>query len=110
VTFCLARTTETDQLPWTDPPDALWQRFAGHVPVVKKVSLCRVDLRGDTDATTGGPAIVFRIAPLHWENDAEIVLEGGYHRGGLAASGQTYRVRYQNGRWVVVEARWRWIA
>ena len=110
VTFCVARTTETDELPWGDPPDALLRRFAGHVPAVKKVSQCQVALSGDMDPATGRPAIVFRVAPAQWQSDTEVLVDGGYHRGGLSASGETYRARYQNGRWTVVESIWRWIA
>jgi hypothetical protein len=110
ITFCLARTTPDDDLPWSDPPEALLRRFAGHVPVVKKASLCRLDLRGDTDPATGGPAIIFRVAPPQWQSDTEVLVDGGYHSHGLSASGETYRVRYQAGGWVVVEAIWRWIA
>ena len=110
VTFCVARTTETDELPWTDPPEAVLRRFAGHVPAVKKVSLCRLDLGGDTDPATGRPAIIFRVAPAQWQSDTEVLVDGGYHAHGLSASGETYRVHYENGRWKVVEAIWRWIA
>ena len=110
VTFCLAQEGETGDLPWTDPPAALLFRFTSHAPAVKRVSQCQVDVRGDTDPATGRPAIVFRVGPLDWQSDTEAVLDGGYHRGGLDASGQTYRVRYQDGRWVVVEVIWRWIA
>jgi hypothetical protein len=110
VTFCLAQQDETEGLPWTDPPEALLFRFASHAPAVKKVSQCQLDLRGDTDPATGRPAIIFRVGPPEWLSDTEVVLSGGYHRGGLDASGQTYRVRYQDNRWVVVEVVWRWIA
>jgi hypothetical protein len=110
VTFCLAEQAETDGATWTDPPDTLLRRFAGHAPAVKKVSLCHVDLRGDTDPATGKPAIVFYVGPPDWQKDSEVLVDGGHHRNGLDASGQTYRVQYQNGRWVVVEVTWRWIA
>lgn len=110
VTFCVARTTRTDELPWTDPPEALLRRFAGHVPAVKKVSLCQVNLGGDRDSQTGLPAIVFRVAPAQWQSDTEVLVEGGYHAHGLSASGETYRLRYEGLRWRVVEVIWRWIA
>ena len=110
VTFCLARTTETEELPWTDPPESLLRRFATHSPSVKKVSLCELDLRGDRDPATGRPAIIFRVAPLSWLSDTEVDLNGGYHQNGLSASGQTYQVRYANGRWTVTEVVWRWIS
>ena len=110
VTFCVARTTETDELPWSDPPESLLRRFAGHVPAVKKVSQCQVSVGGDRDPATGRPAIVFRVAPAQWQGDTEVRVDGGYHAHGLSASGETYRVRYQDGRWTVVEAIWRWIS
>jgi hypothetical protein len=110
VTFCLAQQDETEGLPWADPPEALLHRFVSHAPAVKRVSQCRVDLGGDSDPAAGVPAIVFRVGPITWQSDTEVDLEGGYHRNGLDASGQSYRVRYQDGRWVVVEVVWRWIA
>jgi hypothetical protein len=113
LTYCLARTTATERLPWTDPPEALLRRFAGHQPPVKKVSLCRMDLQtlnGVTDAETGSPAVIFRLGPLDWAGDTEVVLDGGHHFNGLNGSGKTYRVRFQTGAWVVVEAHWRWIS
>ena len=113
LTYCLARNTAAELLPWTDPPEALLRRFAGHQPPVKKVSLCRMDLQnlnGVMDVETGGPAVVFRLAPPAWESDTEVVVDGGHHVNGLNGSGKTYRVRFQGGAWVVVEARWRWIS
>jgi hypothetical protein len=110
LTFCVARSSPTDEQPWTDPPEALLRRFAGHVPEVKRASLCRIDIRGDTDPATGRPAMIFRVAPARWQSDTEALVDGGYHANGLSASGETYRVRYENGRWRVVEAIWRWIS
>jgi hypothetical protein len=112
-TYCLARDTATELLPWTDPPDALLRRFAGHQPPVKKVSLCRLDLQSlnaVTDVETGGPAVIFRLGPPRWESDTEVIVEGGHHVNGLNGSGKTYRVRLQGGTWVVVQATLRWIS
>ena len=113
LTYCLARSTQTELLPWSDPSEALLRRFAGHQPPVKKLSSCQMDLRnlsGVTDLETGGRAVIFRVSPLVWESDTEVVVDGGYHASGLSGSGKTYRVRFQGGTWVVVEARWRWIS
>lgn len=113
LTYCLARSPQTELLPWSDPPEALLHRFAGHQPPVKKLSSCHMDLRnlsGVTDVETGGRAVIFRVSPLLWESDTEVVVDGGYHASGLNGSGKTYRVRLQGGSWVVVDARWRWIS
>jgi hypothetical protein len=110
VTFCLARTSLTDETPWTDPSTELLRRFAGHAPAVKKFSLCRLDLKGDTDPATGTPALIFRAALPQFQSDTEALVEGGYHANGLSASGETYRVQFANGGWKVVEAVWRWVA
>jgi hypothetical protein len=112
-TYCLARNTATELLPWTDPPEALLLRFATHQPPVKRVSLCRMDLQrlnGVTDVETGGPAVIFRLGPLDWTSDTDVVVDGGHHVNGLNGSGKTYRVRFQADAWVVVEAQWRWIS
>jgi hypothetical protein len=113
LTYCLARNTETELLPWTDPPEALLRRFATHQPPVKRVSLCRMNLQtlnGVTDVETGGPAVIFRLGPLDWTSDTDVVATGGHHVNGLNGSGKTYRVRFQTDAWVVVEAEWRWIS
>lgn len=113
LTYCLARNAATELLPWTDPPEALLRRFAGHQPPVKRLSLCRIDLQtllGVTDVETGGPALIFRLGPLGWVSDTEVVLDGGHHFNGLNGSGKTYRVRFQTDAWIVVEAQWRWIS
>lgn len=113
ITYCLARNTATELLPWTDPPDALIRQFAGHQPAVKKLSSCAMGTGLPltvTDVETGGPAVIFRLAPPRWESDTDVIVDGGHHFSGLGGSGKTYRVRYQGGEWVVVDARWRWIS
>jgi len=112
-TYCLARTGASELLPWTDPPAELIGRFRDHRPPVKTVAACRMERAlplGVTDVETGGPAVIFRVAPPVWASDAEVVIDGGHHVNGLHGSGKTYRVRFQGGTWVVVEARWRWVS
>lgn len=112
LTYCLARTNAKELLPWTDPPEELLRRFRTHRPPVKRMAVCRIDpnLNGVTDVETGGPAVIFRVAPPVWESDVEVVIDGGHHVNGLNGSGKTDRVRFQGGTWVVVEAQWRWIS
>ena len=113
LTYCLARSTQTELLPWSDPPEALLLRFTGHQPAVKKLSSCQIDLRnlsGVTDVETGGRAVIFRVSPLLWESDTEVLVDGGHYASGLNGSGKTYRVRWQGGSWAVVEVRGRWIS
>ncbi len=114
LTYCLARTANDDPFAapvWTDPPPELMLRFRDHRPPVKRLAVCRVDvLVGITDTETGGRAVIFRVAPPVWESDTEVLVDGGYYENGISASGKTYRVRFQGGEWIVVDARWRWIS
>jgi hypothetical protein len=88
------------------------RRFRDHRPPVKRKAVCQIhaDVSGVTDIETGGQAVIFRVAPPVWDSDTEVLVDGGYYFNGIAASGKTYRVRYQDGEWVVVDARWRWIS
>ena len=115
LTYCVARTATDDIFSapvWTDPPPELMLRFRDHRPPVKRMAVCRIhtDVSGVTDVETGGRAVIFRVATPVWESDTEVLVDGGYYYNGISASGKTYRVRFQGGEWVVVDARWRWIS
>ena len=44
-----------------------------------------------------------------WLSDTEVFVHGGYYQHARSAAGDTYRVRYEGGRWAVVELRTGWI-
>lgn len=118
LTYCLAWTPETeegitaDARMWTDPPEALLRRFESHRPPVKKKSVCQMppDISsGVTDLETAGPAVIFRAGTPVRQSDTEVFVHGGYYQHARNAAGDTYRVRYEGGRWAVVEVRTGWI-
>jgi hypothetical protein len=118
ITYCLVRSVETESgstsrpATWTDPPEPLMRQFAGHEPPVKTMKLCQLqpNLAGAIDLETGGRAVVFRATAPIWESDTEAIVHGGYYFGGLSASGETYRVRFEGGRWLVVHVELNWVA
>lgn len=114
LTYCLGRANAADVADarqWTEPPEALVRRFAGHQPPVKTMSACqiRADIRGVTDLETGGPAVIFRVSLPSWESDTEALANGGYYFNGLSGSGETYRLRFAGGAWTVIEVRPRFV-
>lgn len=88
-----------------DPSDILIQRFAGHTPPVKKVSQSTVGPQGVVDKETGGRGLLFEIDSIKWLFDTEVEVAGGYYEGNVSSSGNTYTVRLQDGKWMVVEDR-----
>src|SRR5215813_7032364 len=56
------------------------------------------------------PFIAFRATSVKWISDIEVEVDGGYYEAGLSASGNTYIVTKQKGKWVVSSDRMNWIA
>jgi hypothetical protein len=84
-------------LPGEQSPDtAFLQRFDGNTPQVLGVDECR---------RKSGKNLLFRIQRLDWRSDDEVWVSGGYWEGNLSSSGESYRVRRKDGKWVVDGAR-----
>ena len=94
----------------TDPSDAFMKRFADHKPTVKKVSSSAGRLGGVRDKDTGGKGLIFRVAQIKWVSETEAEVSGGYYEGGLSASGNTYYLKKENGKWVVTRSEMHWIS
>ncbi len=95
-----------------DPPDYFMLRFVGHTPPVKKVSQCKVrNLReGVIDSQTEEPGRVFRVTAIKWVDDSTVEVDGGYYENGLSASGNTYTVKKEDGKWRVIRDKLHWIS
>jgi hypothetical protein len=94
-----------------NPSDALLARFAGRRPVVKKVSesMSR-KYEGIFDRETGGRGVIFSVTSIKWISETEAEVEGGHYTAPLAASGHVYKVRLENGKWVVKDDEMKWIS
>lgn len=96
-----------------DPSDGFMKRFRDHKPPVRKASEC---LPPDSfpdrprNVKTGREGLVFRVTFARRVGLREFEIKGGYYEGALSASGNTYRVRLVNGRWVIVSDRLDWIS
>ena len=87
------------------------KRFANHKPPVRKMSECQADpLHGVIDKRTRAEGLAFRATSVKWISDIEVEVDGGYYEAGLSASGNTYIVTKQKGKWVVSSDRMNWIA
>jgi hypothetical protein len=94
-----------------DPSDALMKRFAEHKPPVRKVSACTADAgKGVLDKKTGERGLIFRVTSIEWKSDTEVDVKGGYYEGGLSASGNTYTVKKENGKWKMTNDKMHWIS
>ena len=72
------------------------RRFAGNQPLVVAADQC--DRRS-------GRNLFFQAKIETWESDREAVVRGGYYEGNLSSSRETYRVVWEDGRWVVRDPR-----
>ncbi|HSK77252.1 MAG TPA: hypothetical protein VLQ45_12420 [Thermoanaerobaculia bacterium] len=78
------------------PSAEFLRRFAGNRPPVVGADDC--DRRS-------GRNLFFQAKIETWESDSEALVRGGYYEGNLSSSRETYRVLWEDGRWVVEDAR-----
>jgi hypothetical protein len=95
-----------------DPADEFTRRFEGHIPQVKKASLCRVGdgLEGVRDVKTDQRGLRFGVGSVKWIADTQVEVGGGYYKHGLNASGNTYYLTLQNGVWRVTQVKLLWMS
>lgn len=111
--YCLAFLTldPTKGLIKIDPDDEFIQRFAGHVPPVKRNSACDINDRvGVIDRTSGGPGLLFDTGAISWISGTEMQVDGGYYEAPLSSSGNSFRLKKVDGKWLVVQERMKWIS
>lgn len=95
-----------------DPSDKFMYRFAGDKPPVRKASECNVIASRGTvvDGRTGKPGLMFRVTGIVWISSTEVTVDGGYEEGNMSASGNTYTVKKENGKWKVTNEGIGWIS
>jgi len=59
---------------------------------------------------TKQPGIIFSANAIRWLKDSEVEVDGGYHCGGLCASGEVFTVVLENRKWRVIADRMKWIS
>lgn len=72
------------------------RRFAGNRPPVVAADQCD---------RQSGRNLFFQAKIEQWESDREALVRGGYYEGNLSSSRETYRVVWEDGRWVVRDPR-----
>ena len=97
-------------LDGADPSDEFLKRFADHKPVVKKKSQGVVHLGEFKDKKTGEKGLVFGLGTIKWVSDTEVEITGGYYEAGLSASGNTYFLKKEKGKWTVTKEVRHWIS
>jgi hypothetical protein len=94
-----------------NPSDDFMKRFANHKPMVKKVSQATDgDIEGIKHKDTGEKGIIFNVTKIKWVNDLEVEVDGGYYEGNVSSSGNKYRLKKKEGKWVVIEDVMNWIS
>jgi hypothetical protein len=94
-----------------DPSGELMKRFADHTPTVKKFSQSAESDEGYViDDQTRAKGVIFRVYGIRWMTRSRVEVSGGYSRGYLNASGNTYYLEKKDGKWIVVRAEGRWIS
>lgn len=95
----------------SDPSDEFMKRFPEHKPPLRKVSACSADAgKGVRDKKTGEKGLIFRVRKIEWKSDTEVEVKGGYYAADLSASGNTYTVKKENGKWKVANDKMEWIS
>jgi len=95
----------------TDPSDELMRRFADNKPPVRKASASdSVRGKGIIDKTTGERGLVFRVTGIKWITDIGVEADGGYYESGTSSSGNTYTLKKENGKWIVIKSKMKWIS
>lgn len=101
-----------------DPSPALLARFSRHSPRVLPASACSADVGGVEEAAPAGGrgrgsvarGLLFRINRIQRIGPDRANVDGGYYEGGLSASGNSYVVVREGGRWFVKSERMNWIS
>jgi hypothetical protein len=107
-TFCLSLIKDMD------PTDEFIQRFATHIPRVKKQSECEISNRGASepdvvgyaiDKQSGHPALIFRIDKITWRGKNEVIVQGGYFSYSLSAETSRYYLQKKGKKWTVMKRK-----
>jgi hypothetical protein len=93
-----------------DPPEGYLKRFSGHLPIVLRRSECKIHEDGVIHRQTKEPGLIFTVGDIRWISESEVEVEGGYFENGRSASGNTYFLRRENGKWVCYSYGTRWIS
>jgi hypothetical protein len=96
-----------------DPTDDFLKRLQDIPRNIKKASEGKQTKRFPgwvVDKKTKQPGIVFSANEIRWINDNEVEVEGGYHCGGLCASGDVFTVGCDGGKWKMLSVRMKWIS
>ncbi len=96
-----------------DPSDDLIKRFGDIPRTIKKVSASEISKKqrmAVIDKATGARGIIFSADGIRWLDADSVEVEGGYHCDGLCGAGVTFKLRRENGKWVLKSAGMRWIS
>ena len=99
------------EIEGADPASDFLARFSDIGPHVKPAS--EGFYRSDSavfDKATKSTALLFRLKKIIWLNSNTAEVEGGYYEGNLSSSGNSYRVKRSNGKWIVESDTLKWIS
>jgi hypothetical protein len=96
-----------------DPNDEFMERLRDIPRIVKKVSsseISKSERMPVLDRATRQRGIIFSANKVHWLSKDSVEVEGGYHCDGLCGAGLTFKLRRENGKWILKSARMNWIS
>lgn len=95
----------------TDPPAGFLQRFADMPIPVKNVSDVAIHPRTRVrDAKTGLEGAIATARIIRWLDPMTAEVEHAYYVHGVWAGGATMIIRYEDGKWTLVETSREWIS
>jgi hypothetical protein len=96
-----------------DPSDDFINRFHDIPRAIKKGSaaeVARVQRMPVVDKASGQRGIVFSADRIRRLGKDSAEVDGGYHCDGLCGAGIKFKVKRENGRWVVKRTKMQWIS
>lgn len=95
-----------------DPTDDFIDRFRDIPRTIKKASSEEPNKGPHTpvDKSTHRTGIIFSADTIRWLSDNSAEVKGGYYCGGLCAAGITFKVKRENGKWIIKNSHMNWIS
>ncbi len=86
------------------PNNLFMLRFKDHKPPVRQVSFLASN-KGMKGKEPGNQGLIFYVTKIEQISEDEVEVSGGYYEGALSSSGNIYRVKRTDNKWIVIEDR-----
>ena len=96
-----------------DPSDDLIRQLRDIPRIIKKLSASEISKSWRmpvVDKASRQRGIIFSADKIRWLGTDSVEVEGGYHCDGLCGAGIRFRLKRENGKWLVKSSKMEWIS